>query len=154
MSDKPLTGRKVFAITASAFAVIIGVNIYMAVMAVGTFPGLETRNSYVASQHFDADRAAQLALGWQVSAVAKDGVLRLSIRDADGMPVHPATLQATLGRATNVSQDMTPVFVFDGASYVAPAEIGPGNWNLRMLATSADGTEFRQRVVLYVDDPA
>ena len=49
-----LTGRKVFFITAGAFAVIIGVNVTMAVLAVGTFPGLEVKNSYVASQSFDA----------------------------------------------------------------------------------------------------
>ena len=62
MSTSEITGRKVFVFTASAFAIIIGVNFYMAFQAVGTFPGLETKNSYVASQKFDTDRAQQLAL--------------------------------------------------------------------------------------------
>ncbi len=154
MTGKPLTGRKVFIFVASAFAVIIGVNIFMAVMAVGTFPGLETKNSYVASQQFEADRAAQEALGWRVSAEVTDDVLRLTILDINGDPVDPASLSATLGRATHVGEDQTPDFRFDGRSHSAPVDLGPGNWNLRMIATASDGTEFRQRVVLHVKDPA
>ena len=46
---KELTGRKVLAITVGFFAVIIAVNLFMAFKAVGTFPGLEVKNSYVAS---------------------------------------------------------------------------------------------------------
>jgi nitrogen fixation protein FixH len=53
-----MTGRKVLAITVSAFGVIIAVNFLLAYKAVSTFPGLEVPNSYVASQTFDADRAA------------------------------------------------------------------------------------------------
>ena len=60
---RELTGRHVLAITLAAFGVIIAVNMVMAVKAVSTFPGLETPNSYVASQRFDRDRAAQAALG-------------------------------------------------------------------------------------------
>ena len=61
---KPLTGRKVFFITAGAFGVILAANLTLAFSAVGTFPGLETKNSYVESQNFNIDRDAQLALGW------------------------------------------------------------------------------------------
>jgi nitrogen fixation protein FixH len=150
MTGKPLTGRKVFLITASAFSVIIAVNLTLAFQAVGTFPGLETKNSYVASQRFDADRAAQEALGWDVALGYEAGNVRLSITGPDGAPVEATTLDATLGRATHVNDDMTPAFVFDGSAYVAPADLGPGNWNLRMRATAEDGTEFRQRIVLYV----
>ncbi len=154
MTDgKPLTGRKVFFITAAAFGVVITVNVIMAAMAIGTFPGLETANSYVASQKFDADRAAQEALGWQVSATVEDATLRLTILDAGGAPVQPATLNSTLGRATHVGEDTTPAFAFDGAAHVAPADLAPGNWNLRMTATAADGTGFRQRIVIRVDQP-
>mgnify|MGYP001760938923 FL=1 len=64
---RPLTGKHVLAITLVAFGVIIGVNVLMAVKAVGTFPGLEVANSYVASQDFDRERAAQAALDWTVT---------------------------------------------------------------------------------------
>ena len=144
-----LTGRRVFAIFASGFAIIIAVNLTLAVQAVRTFPGLETRNAYVVSQRFDADRAAQRALGWEVSATLQGGSLRLTVTDAAGNPVQPETLAATLGRATNVSQDETPAFVFDGTDHVAAVAAGPGRWDLRLTATAADGTPFRQRIILH-----
>ncbi|MGB5557965.1 MAG: FixH family protein [Paracoccaceae bacterium] len=150
MSEKVITGRQVFIVTASAFAVIIGVNITLAYQAVATFPGLEVKNSYVASQSFDADRKAQLALGWDVSAKVEGDVLRLSINDARGKPVQVADLTSTLGRATEVKDDRTPEFIFDGSAYVAAVDLAPGNWNLRMVAIAEDGTRFQQRIVLYV----
>jgi len=150
MSENVITGRKVFIITASAFAVIIGVNVTLAYQAIVTFPGLEVKNSYVASQNFDADRKAQLALDWNVSAAIEDSTLRLSITDKLGNPVQVAELNSTLGRATEIKDDRTPDFVFDGNAYIAPVALAPGNWNLRMVAIAKDGTKFQQRIVLFV----
>lgn len=147
---KPLTGRKVFLITASAFGVILAANLTLAFNAVGSFPGLETRNSYIDSQHFDRDRAAQLALGWQVSLDHDGQQLRLSFRDQSGNPVAPKLVQTTLGRATHVKDDQTPEFVWSGADFQAPVSLAPGNWNLRLRAEAPDGTMFRQRLVLHV----
>ena len=148
---KKLTGRHVAAIFGTAFSIIIAVNLALAYSAVSTFPGLEVKNSYVASQSFDEDRAAQESLGWTVSAHARDGEVTLSLKDAAGAPVKAAKLQATLGRATHVRDDTTPDFEFDGQNYVAKASLSPGNWNIRMQAEAGDGTIFRQRVVLHVD---
>lgn len=147
VSGKPLTGRKFFAIVASGFAVIITVNLTLAYQAVSTFPGLETKNSYVASQSFDADRAAQEALGWDVGAVVAGEELRLRIA-RNGAPVEATILSAVLGRATHVAQDQMPILVFDGQDYVAPVDLAKGNWNLRLVAQAADGTKFRQRVIV------
>lgn len=149
-TGKPITGRHVLIFTCSAFGIIIGVNLFMAFKAIGTFPGLEVKNSYVASQTFDADRDAQLALGWDVSASVEDKMLRLSILDSSGAPVVPEHIAATLGRATHVGEDRTPVFTFDGKAHVAPVDLGRGNWNLRLDAEAANGTHFRQRIVLHV----
>jgi len=132
-----------------AFGVIISVNFYLAYSAVKTFPGLEVKNSYVASQSFDANRAAQEALGWEIAADHQDGLLVLSITDANG-PVKVQSLTATLGRATTVADDLSPDFKFDGTAYVAPVELRDGNWNIRMVAVAPDGTAFQQRVILHV----
>ncbi|MEN8892718.1 FixH family protein [Planktotalea arctica] len=151
-SSKPLTGRGVFAIFASAFAVIITVNLTLAYNAVSTFPGLEVKNSYVASQKFDERRTAQEGLGWSVRADASGGIVMLDIRDAQGQPVQVAHLDATVGRATHVKDDIFPEFAFDGSAYVARATLGAGNWNVRMKAIAIDGTEFSQRVILHIKD--
>ncbi|MBK0327499.1 FixH family protein [Rhodobacteraceae bacterium F11138] len=150
MAEREFTGRHAAILFVGAFAVIITVNLALAYNAVRTFPGVEVQNSYVASQEFNTRLAQQQALGWSVRADAQGGQVILSITDTDGAPVRVAELTATLGRATHVQDDIDPAFVFDGAAYVAPVDLAPGNWNIRMVAKAADGTRFSQRVVLHV----
>ena len=144
---RELNGWHVFGGFAVMFGIIISVNLTLAVNAVRTFPGLEVKNSYVASQAFQADRAAQEALGWEASATVTDNLLELTILE-DGQPIAPNITGAIFGRATTVAADQTPEFAFENGRLVAPVEGGPGNWNLRLTALAADGTEFRQRIVV------
>ena len=132
-----------------AFGVIISVNLTLAYNAVRTFPGLEVANSYVASQVFDENRAAQVALGGDVAAELDGQVLSLVIME-NGTPVSPVIETATFGRATHVGQDQTPQFEFDGNALRATVEGGAGNWNLRLRARADDGTLFEQRVIVKV----
>ena len=148
--EREFTGKHALMLFGGAFAVIIGVNIILAVNAVKTFPGLEVKNSYVASQEFDQRRSAQEALGWSVYASSQGDQVKLEITDADGNPVEVAKLSATLGRATHVQDDQKPEFTFDGQRLCGAGRPGPGNWNIRMVARAKDGTEFTQRVILHV----
>lgn len=144
---KEITGWHVLAGFVTMFGIIVSVNMVLAVNAVRTFPGLEVKNSYVASQEFQAARAAQLKLGWEVSAVLQGRTLRLSIVE-DGRAIAPVIEKAVFGRATHVGDDESLAFVFDGAALVAPTELTGGNLNLRLEARAEDGTLFRQRVVV------
>lgn len=150
MFRTPLTGRKVFAITASAFAVIIGVNLTMATLAVGTFPGLEVRNSYVASQQFEATRDSQQALGWDLSAHYARGALELRFVDADGNAVVPDLVDVLVGRSTVARDDQQLKIQPTGAVFAAPLELAPGKWLLRVSTIAPDGTAFFQRLTLQV----
>ena len=96
MTERRITGYHVLFGFVAAFGVIISVNLYLAFSAVKTFPGLEVKNSYVASQQFNAQKAAQEALGWEIDADHSDGLLVLSITDKNG-PVRVQSLTATLG---------------------------------------------------------
>lgn len=147
---RELTGRRVFVIAASAFAVIIGVNILLTVKAVSTFPGLEVRNSYAASQSFEADRAAQEALGWTLAQTYADGRLTLAFADRAGQPVRVARLDVLVGRTTEAADDRRPAFAYAGGAYSAPVDLAPGRWMLLVEAEAADGTRFRQRLGLFV----
>lgn len=147
---RTLTGWHVFAMFVGAFAVIIGVNLTLAYNAVATFPGLVTKNSYVSSQQFDADRAAQDGLGWDVGASVTDGLLHLTIVDGSGTPVQPHIVNATLGRATHVNDDITPAFEWDGTNLTAPVSVMPGYWTLWLELTAADGTAFRRRIPMQI----
>lgn len=148
-----LTGRHVLAIVVSAFAIIIGVNLFMAYSAIGTFPGLETDNSYVASQQFDKQRAAQTALGWDVAARIDEEMLILDIKDkTTGAPIMVQSVYGLLGRATHVKDDQEPVFEQDNTgAYVANVgKLGAGNWNLRLNVLAHNGTSFQQRIPIYL----
>lgn len=146
---RPLTGKHVLAITLVAFGVIIGVNVLMAVKAVGTFPGLEVDNSYVASQDFNRERAAQAALDWTVTPDYDGKELVLAIRDRQGNPAPIKDLQVTVGRPTYVADDQHPQMTYQGGLYVAPLTLKPGLWNIHLTATAWDGTQFRQRLDHY-----
>ncbi|MDU8928124.1 FixH family protein [Alisedimentitalea sp. MJ-SS2] len=143
---REITGKHVLIGFVAAFGVIIAVNLIMAFSAVKTFPGLEVKNSYVASQEFDKRKALQEALGWSVSARHEGEELVLSITDRNGNPVEVKELNAILGRPTSVKEDVEPEFRFNGSAYVAPLSLQDGNWDVRMVAYAADGTEFRKRV--------
>ena len=145
-----LTGRHVFAITAGAFAVIIGVNVLLAVKAVSTFPGLEVDNSYVASQGFNDRKAAQELLGWTMTPGYDKGRMTLAFHGADGQPVAVADLQVLVGRTTEAKDDTNPVFAREGDLYAADVALGHGKWMLKVTALSADGTLFEQRSDLFV----
>lgn len=143
---RELTGRHVLAITLAAFGVIIAVNMVMAFKAVSTFPGLETPNSYVASQRFDRERAAQAALGWTVTPEYDGRELTLVVQDAQGNPARIRSLSATVGRPTHVREDQTPRFIYENGIFRAPLTLTPGIWNINVTAEAWDGTVFRQRI--------
>ena len=151
---KPLTGAKVFAMFAGAFALILGVNIFMAWNAIGTFPGLEVDNSYVASQTFDADRAAQEALGWETSAAIVGETVQLTILGPDGKPARVEIIEGTIGRASQRTDDQALVFRQNEMG-VHVAEVTPldfGKWDVRFIATAANGTPFRQRLQIILPE--
>ncbi|MFN3647189.1 MAG: hypothetical protein ACK4S2_11815 [Gemmobacter sp.] len=43
-----------------------------------------------------------------------------------------------------------PVFVREGGAFVAPVDLAPGKWLLRIEAVARDGTAFRQQRQLFV----
>ena len=150
MTERKFTGRHALMVFVGAFGVIIAVNLALAYNAISTFPGLEVKNSYVASQEFNERRAAQESLGWNVGVKHTGGLVIMTITGADGAPVRAAKIDASIGRATERKSDVIPEFAFDGTAYVAPVELRPGKWDLRLKAVAGNGTGFTQRLVFYV----
>ena len=149
MSEREITGRHVFMVTAGAFGVIIAVNVTMAIKAVGSFPGLEVKNSYVASQSFDRRRAAQEALGWEVAARYEDGRFRV-VFEADGQKVRPAEVAVLIGRKTSNAEDVAPELSWAEGGLEASVELAPGLWTVRIAAIAGDGTGYEKRLDLMV----
>lgn len=144
---RKITGWHVFGIFFLAFGTIIAVNLTLAYNAVVTFPGLEVKNSYVASQNFNSDRDAQVALNWTVAAHLDGETLTLDIFK-DGEPVQASIEKALFSRATMATDDQSPTLVFNGYNYTAPVVADDGNWNLRLEARAENGTLFKQRIVV------
>ena len=147
MTGTTLTGRHVLAMFVGGFGIIIGVNVTLAVGAVRTFPGLEVANSYVASQSFDARRAAQDALGWEARVTYDGGVLRLQVEGAEGGRVDPSLFTATIRRPTTRTSDAVLSFDPEGRAVV---DLAPGRWRLDLSAPPEVAT-FSRALLLEVD---
>jgi nitrogen fixation protein FixH len=151
-----ITGRHVAIGFVAFFGTVIAVNLYMASRAVGSFPGLETDNTFMDSQTFDARVAAQQALGWQVTAGIEEvpgaaDVLAIRFTDAAGAPVEVAGLDATVGRATHTRADIAPEFTYRLGTFRSGVDLAPGQWEIRLVAEAPDGTPFKARLELDVD---
>tara|TARA_R110000787_G_scaffold206624_1_gene316822 strand:- start:123 stop:671 length:549 start_codon:yes stop_codon:yes gene_type:complete len=147
-----LTGWHVFGLVALFFGIVIAANLVMASRAISTFPGLEVKNSYVASQEFNSRLKAQKALGWtlvpEYDKAAQE--LRLVFTDRQGFPSEVASLSVLVGRTTEAKDDAWPVFTRQAGAFVAPLNLARGKWMMQVDAVAADGTTFRQRIDLFV----
>lgn len=149
---RELTGRKVLMIFIAGFGIIIGVNVFMAVEAVRTFPGLEAASSYADSQDFNVRRAAQDALGWNASVELDEqtSILTLHLVDDDGRPVAPAEIQALLTRPTNRDEDQLLDLTRHSGAFTAPVVVSPGRWRLRLTGTGRNGADYRYNITFIV----
>jgi nitrogen fixation protein FixH len=154
LRSRKVGGKMILALAVGFFAVVTGVNFYMAFSAVGSFPGLEVENGYIASQTFDVEREAQEALGWDVQASLDGDAVRVEILGANGTPATLASINGMIGRTTerNYDQELTFSSTSTGAHVAPITPLDFGKWELRLAAVAADGTPFRQRIVLIVPE--
>jgi len=139
------SGRHFLLIMLGAFGVIIAVNLTLAYFALGSFPGLDVANTYVASQQFEARRRAQEKLGWQSRISYENGVLILSLLDRNGLPAKPQSLTLRVGSATTMREDRNLKPVPAGDGFAVPIELPAGNRVIFIDALAEDGTHFSER---------
>ena len=129
---RTFTGWHMAAITISFFAVIIAVNLTMAVFASTSWTGLVVANSYVASQSFNRDAEIarqQQALGWQMNLVVDRSLAKIAMLDRDGLPLPGLDIRAVLQRPTDEAGDQVlKLRETEAGIYVADATIGSGVW--------------------------
>lgn len=144
------TGRKVFWLFIAGFGLIVSVNMGLLYSALGTWPGLETRNAYADSLGFEDRRNAQVALNWFAKVSYENGDVVLSLKDGNGKAVALSELVLIVGRATYDRDDAPLEMNSFQDSYRGKRELPPGNWQVRIAATGFDGDKFRQRLPLIV----
>ena len=154
-----ITGLMVLGFMIAFFAIIVGVNVFMAHAAISTFGGVETASSYQAGQMFERDVAmakAQDAQHWRVHAKltrAADGTTLIDItaHDGAGAPVSGVAASAQFARPTNRRLDRTIMVGQTGPGhFVGNTDLAAGQWDLVIELSRQDERLFRSknRVVL------
>ena len=155
---RQVTGRMVLGWMVGFFAVIIGVNAFMAYEALSTFGGVDTDSSYRAGQVFGHEVAmakAQDAQHWQVEAKvapsAGDAILDIVARDASGAPLAGLTATALFARPTDRHLDREVAVTEETLGHFrGNAEIPAGQWDLVIELSRQGARVFRSknRIVL------
>ena len=145
---KPLTGRKVLAIAALSFGAIIAANLTLAYSAVQSFPGIEVKNGYIASQTFERDRAAQERLNWTTVASYFGGQLTISVLDATGAPAPIRDVAIHIGRPTTAAEQLDITSASNAKGWSLNVDLATGPWRLDLSGVSASGDRFRQHLMV------
>ena len=151
---KPLTGKKVLLIAVAAFGVVLAANLAMLFAATSTFPGLVVKNSYVASQNWNARTEAQRALGWKAAASYGEGTLRVAMTGRDGAPVRGLRVMAVVGRPASARDDVRLELTEGARGYTAPLVLAPGMWRVMITGTDDEGGSFEAAAQFYIRNPA
>ena len=143
---RPVTGRQVLAGFVAFYAVIIGVNLTMAVSASRSWTGLLTKNVYIESQRYDETIAANRAArdsGIEVTVSQRDGRLAFTLA---GTGAAARVEGARAERPVGEDEDRDLVLIHAGGSTFLAAEPLPsGAWNVTLPVTVGEETHTLRR---------
>ncbi|MEN3290638.1 MAG: hypothetical protein V7634_4938 [Bradyrhizobium sp.] len=159
-SPKQLTGSMVLAMLIAFFGVVIGVNVYMAKVAIATLPGTDVDSAYSASLGYEKEIVAardQNARRWKVDAHVERGeggaaVVQVDARDASGKPVSGLSFLGRLERPADKRADQPVALAEIGGGIYrgTTSAVAPGQWDL-VLEGEAGGQRMflsKNRVLL------
>lgn len=155
-ADRPFTGSHMFAVICLFFGTIIAINAVMATFAVRTFPGLNAKNGYVASQTYNVlldGAAAQARRGWQARVDAPDGRLRVSLRDRRGALLRGLAVSALAGRPASAATDRVLLLRPARDGYQAVEALAAGRWLLEIEAHQGNRLVWRETLAVTVRRP-
>ena len=128
-------GWHVLVIMVAFFGVIFTVNGIFITNALRTFPGEETRRSYVQGRDYNQvvdARRAQEALGWSATTNLAENRVLIEVLDREGQPVRGLRLEGQLQHPATMSYDRDLVFteVREGVYAAGAADLPDGRWTL------------------------
>jgi len=149
------TGKHMVFAMVAFFGVIIAVNITMATLASSSWTGLVVKNSYVASQKYNAqlaDSQAQAERGWRSNVSYRDGLLTVDVSDRTGTRLRFDRLDVSIGRPAFEQEDRMLALQPVGAVWQSkPLGLEAGTWMLRVEATGEE-IGYRRDLRLHVID--
>jgi nitrogen fixation protein FixH len=141
------------------FGVVFAANATMIVIAIATWPGLETRQAYQRGLAHDealAAAAAQAALGWTVEFAfeqtgARTGTLRLDLADRFGNRLEDAEVRVAFVRPTHDGYDQLALVPHHyGGRYLHDVALPlAGQWEARVHIAAPEG-DYRLRERIYL----
>ena len=136
--DFRFTGWHMWALAIAFFGVIIGVNVWMAVVSARSWTGMVVEDSYIAGQQFETQRKAhdeQAKAGWSPTFLYLPGAAKLVIVDGAGHPVNLGDVKVLINRPVggHEDQNLTLSRKADG-SYEAPLTLPDGAWDATVSA--------------------
>lgn len=138
-----LTGRNVLTIFGAGFGAVLLVNLVMIWFALETWPGLVSGTAY--QDGLDFNRVLQSGerqdeLGWKILVAAPDGVVELTVTQADGSPVKGLSMVGTAYRPAAEGND-SPLDLREVApGHYRASDALPldGNWTIFVDALLGD----------------
>ncbi len=154
--ETEFTGRHMLFTIVAFFGVIIAVNITMATFASSTWTGLIVKNSYVASQDFNAKlhkARTQEALGWSSKIALSGQNLKLTIKGAQAKPLAGLNVVARVYRPVAEAEDHDVALVEHRAGvYGTTVDLNPGLWEVAIMATGRNDEVYEQIFRFIVKD--
>ncbi len=130
--ERRFTGRHMLLIMLGFFATVFAANMTMVYFASHSWTGLVVKNSYVASQEFDATTAkmrANAAVDIRPTLSYAAGVLRVTLHTRSGAAVNALAIKVALGRPSHESEDVVLDMAPRGAGvYESTRTFGVGQW--------------------------
>ena len=137
-SDFRFTGWHMWLLAIAFFGVIIGVNVWLAVVSARSWTGMVVSDPYIAGQEFEGKRKAheeQAKAGWNPTFLYVPGAARLVIVDGAGHSVDLGDVKVLINRPVggHEDQNLTLTQKPDG-SYEAPVTLPDGAWDATVTA--------------------
>ncbi|EJC75194.1 putative integral membrane protein linked to a cation pump [Rhizobium leguminosarum bv. trifolii WSM2012] len=158
-SAQGFTGLHMLLVTSAFFAVVIAVNVTMAVYASSSWSGLVVENTYVASQEFNRNAAAMKAMsasGIEGDLSIKGTKIRYDIHDKGGSPAIVEDVVLNFKRPVGDHEDFHLTLGKTGEGrFEAEHAVAKGDWIVEIIsrkdgvvvmheAKRFDTAEFRQ----------
>jgi nitrogen fixation protein FixH len=154
-SVRPFTGRHMLMIMLAFFGTVIAVNMTMVYFATHSWTGLVVKNSYVASQKFNATTAAleQAAAGVHATVLFANGKLTVSLTDTSGKAVNARNVLVRLGRPSHEGEDQTiSLGALGNGVYATEHGLAKGQWSGNVTAEVTGHPRWQRAFRIIVKD--
>ena len=130
----------------AALGVVVTVNIFMAVLAHRTAPGLAVQGSFATSNAYGSiqrEARRQVSLGWSLDVTLAGAHVEVGLAGPGGATLPGAALRATASRPVSATEPLVlgMIEVSPGRFRSDIALPGQGQWDVLFVAT-ADGRSF------------